>query len=157
MTGGVVFLLYFFDELIRLGHTGTNGEIVKARDAGRAYLRDVLLPAWTANDTWGRNYWDWADPVQADVTEFAARYMMDNKAQFPNWRNDVRNILGLFLNHTGVCPTSRGEVYSGAGRFPNRTLVAVDRSGTGRWSWPWHSPSTAWRPKAHGLARLPGG
>ncbi len=119
MTGGVVFLLYFFDELIRLGHTGTNGEIVKARDAGRAYLRDVLLPAWTANDTWGRNYWDWADPVQAEnVTEFAARYMMDNKAQFPNWRNDVRNILGLFLNHTGVCPTSRGEVYSGAWAFP---------------------------------------
>jgi hypothetical protein len=77
------------------------------------------LPKWTDNDTWGRNYWDWADPVQAEnVTEFAARYMMDHQDQFPNWKNDVRNILGLFLNHTGVCPTSRGEVYSGAWAFP---------------------------------------
>lgn len=118
-TGGVVFLLYFFDELIRLGHTGKNHEIVEARDAGRAYLRDVLLPAWTVNDTWGRNYWDWNDPVQAEnVTEFAARYMMDNKEAFPNWRNDVRNILSLFLNHTSVCPKSAGEVYSGAWAFP---------------------------------------
>jgi len=118
-TGGVAFLLYFFDELIRLNHTGTNNEIVQARDAGRAYLRDVLLPAWTVNDTWGRNYWDWNDPVQAEnVTEFVARYMMDNKEAFPNWRNDVRNVLSLFLNHTSVCPKSAGEVYSGAWAFP---------------------------------------
>ena len=118
-TGGVVFLLYFFDELIRLGHRGTNGEIVEARDAGRAWLRDGLLPHWTVNDVWGRNYWDWADPVQAEnVTEFAARYFMDNKDQFPNWRDDARNILSLFLNHTSVCPKSAGEVYSGAWAFP---------------------------------------
>jgi len=118
-TGGVVFLLYFFDDLIRLGYTGKDGEIVKARDAGRAYVRDVLLPNWTVNDTWGRNYWDWPDPVQAEnVTEFAARYFMDNKAAFPNWKNDTRNILSLFLNHTSVCPTSRGEVYSGAWAYP---------------------------------------
>ena len=119
MTGGVAFLLYFFDELIRLGHAGKDGEIVKARDAGRAYLRDVLLPAWTVNDTWGRNYWDWADPVQAEnVTEFVCRYMMDNKDAFPNWRNDARNVLTLFLNRTSVCPKSAGEVYSGAWAFP---------------------------------------
>ncbi len=118
-TGGVVFLLYFFDELIRLGHRGANGEIVEARDAGRGWLRDGLLPHWTVNDVWGRNYWDWADPVQAEnVTEFAARYFMDNKDQFPNWRNDARNILSLFLNHTSVCPKSAGEVYSGAWAFP---------------------------------------
>jgi hypothetical protein len=30
----------------------------------------------------------------------------------------VRNILGLFLNHTGVDPGSGGEVYSGAWAFP---------------------------------------
>ncbi len=118
-TGGVVFLLYFFDELIRLGHRGTNDEIVQARDAGRAWLRDELLPHWTVNDVWGRNYWDWADPVQAEnVTEFAARYLMDNKEHFPNWRTDARNILSLFLNHTSVCPKSAGEVYSGAWAFP---------------------------------------
>ena len=42
-TGGVVFLLYFLDELVRLGYTGTDDEIVRARDAGREYLRDQLL------------------------------------------------------------------------------------------------------------------
>ncbi len=118
-TGGVAFLLYFFGELIRLGHRGAGDEIVAARDAGRAWFRDELLPRWTVNDVWGRNYWDWADPVQAEnVTEFAARYMMDNQQEFPNWRNDARNILSLFLNHTSVCPESAGEMYSGAWAFP---------------------------------------
>lgn len=118
-TGGVVFLLYFFDELIRLGHTGPKGEILEARQAGLDYLRQVLLPRWTVCDTWGRNYWDWANPVQAEnVTEFTARYLMDHKDLFPNWKNDARNILGLFLNHTGVSPTSAGDMYSGAWAFP---------------------------------------
>lgn len=118
-TGGVVFLLYFFDELIRLGHTGPNGQILQARQAGLDYLRQVLLPRWIACDTWGRNYWDWANPVQAEnVTEFTARYLMDHKELFPNWKNDARNILGLFLNRTGVCPKSAGDMYSGAWAFP---------------------------------------
>jgi hypothetical protein len=118
-TGGVVFLLYFFDELLRLGHRGPGDAIVAARDAGRAYLHDVLLPAWTVNDVWGRNYWDWADDVQAEnVTEFAARYFLDNQTAFPHWRNDSRNILSLFLNHTSVSQQSDGEVYSGAWAFP---------------------------------------
>ncbi len=117
-TGGVVYLLYFFDELLRLGYPGPQGEIVEARDAGRAYLCD-LLDRWTVNDVWGRNYWDWEDPVQAEnVTEFVARYMMDNPDLFPHWRTDTRNILALFLNHTGVCPQSAGEVFSGAWAFP---------------------------------------
>jgi len=118
-TGGVVFLLYFFDELIRLGHTGPNNEIVQARQAGLEYLRQHLLPRWTGCDTWGRNYWDWANPVQAEnVTEFAARYFMDHKEEFPHWKTDARNILGLFFNRTGVCPTSAGDMYSGAWAFP---------------------------------------
>jgi|GEM_PF-158269 hypothetical protein len=118
-TGGVVYLLYFLDELLRLGYSGPQGAIVEARDAGRAYLRDTLLDRWTVNDVWGRNYWDWEDPVQAEnVTEFVARYMMDNPDQFPHWRTDARNILALFFNHTGVCPHSAGEVYSGAWAFP---------------------------------------
>lgn len=119
MTGGVAFLLTFFDELIRLGYSGVDGSIVDARDAGRAYLRDVLLPKWTVDDTWGRNYWDWPDPVQAEnVTEFAARYIMNNPDVFPNWKTDVRNILTLFLNRTGVSPASNGDTYSGAWAFP---------------------------------------
>ena len=118
-TGGVVFILYFLDELIRLGHSGQDNRLVAARDAGRAYLRDVLLPDWTVNDVWGRNYWDWPDPVQAEnVTEFAARYLIDHKDIFPNWRNDVRNILSIFLNHASVSPDGCGDVYSGAWAIP---------------------------------------
>ena len=91
----------------------------EARDAGRDYLRDQLLNQWTVNDIWGRNYWDWVDNVQAEnVTEFAARYLMDNPDAFPTWRTDARNILTLFLNHTSVCPNSAGEVFSGAWAFP---------------------------------------
>ncbi|MBI2300181.1 MAG: carbohydrate binding domain-containing protein [Armatimonadetes bacterium] len=118
-TGGVVFLLEFFDELIRFGYRGQGDSLVKARDAGRAYLRDVLLPRWTVNDTWGRNYWDWNDNVQAEnVTEFAARYLMEHPDIFPNWRNDTRNLLTLFLNHTGAAVGSRGDVYAGAWAYP---------------------------------------
>ncbi|MEI6916678.1 MAG: hypothetical protein WCL39_16200, partial [Armatimonadota bacterium] len=118
-TAGIVFHLYMFDELIRLGYTGKNNSIVEARDTGRAYLRDILLPKWTINDTFGINYWDWTSGVQLEnVTEFAARYMMDNKDDFPNWHNDVRNALSLFFNHTSVSTASNGEVYSGAWAFP---------------------------------------
>ena len=118
-TGGVVFILEFFDELIRTGYTGRENEIVKARDQGRAYVRDVLLPAWYLDDTWGRNYWDWEDPVQAEnVTEFAVVYMMEHKDYFLNWKTDVRNVLSLFLNHTSVSPKSNGDVFSGAWAYP---------------------------------------
>jgi hypothetical protein len=118
-TGGIVYQLTMFDALIRLGYTGHNNDLVEARDAARQYMRDVLLPAWAENDTWGRNYWDWEDPVQSQTTtDWTARYMMDNKGYFPNWKNDVRNILTIFLNHTSVDPKSKGEVYSGAWAFP---------------------------------------
>lgn len=118
-TGGVVYILEFLEAVIRAGYTGQGNALIDARDAGAAYLRDVLLPQWTVNDSFGRNYWDWSDPVQAEnVTEFAARYLMDHTETFPNWKNDVRNILGLFLNHTSVSPGSRGDVYSGAWAYP---------------------------------------
>ena len=119
MTGGIAFLLEFFDALIRLGYMGKDNGILEARDAGRAWLRDTLLPQWTVDDTWGRNYWDWEDPVQAEnVTEFVVRYLIENQDSFPNWRNDARNILSLFFNRTSVCPGSGGDVYSGAWAYP---------------------------------------
>lgn len=118
-TGGVAFILAFFDELIRTGYTGQSGAIVAARDDARAYLGNVLLPAWLVDDTWGRNYWDWEDPVQAEnVTEFAALQMMDHKDAFPNWRDDARNVLSLFLNHTSDSPKSNGDIFSGAWAYP---------------------------------------
>jgi hypothetical protein len=118
-TGGLVYQLTMLDELIRLGYTGHNNELVEARDAAREYMRDVLLPAWSDNDTWGRNYWDWEDPVQSQTTtDWTARYLMDHKEYFPNWKNDVRNILTIFLNHTSVDPAAKSDVYSGAWAFP---------------------------------------
>ncbi len=119
MTGGVVFILDFLDALIDAGYTGEDNAIVEARRAGVAYLADVLLPDWTGGDTWGRNYWDWPCPVQVEnVTEFVARYLMEHPDEFPNWRTDARNIMGLFLNRTGVSPKSNGDTYSGAWAYP---------------------------------------
>jgi hypothetical protein len=118
-TGGVAFILEFFDALIRTGYTGKDDSILQARQAGIDYLRDVLLPDWTGPETWGRNYWDWPCPVQVEnVTEFAARYLMEHPDEFPNWRNDTRNILSLFLNRTSVSPGSNGDVFSGAWAYP---------------------------------------
>ena len=118
-TGGVASILELFDELIGTGYYGPNNSMIAARDAGIKYLRDVLLPAWTVDDTWGRNYWDWEDAVQSeDPTGPVLAYMMDHKDSFPNWKNDTRNIFGLFLNHTSASPDSRGDVYSGAWSYP---------------------------------------
>jgi hypothetical protein len=118
-TGGVGILLLFFDELIRTGYTGPDSAIVQARDAGRQYLRDVLLPAWTTRDSWGRNFWDWEAPVQ-DLfgTEYPLIQLLNHKDYFANWTNDVRNILGLFINHAGVGLDSGGEVFHGAWAYP---------------------------------------
>ena len=118
-TGGVTMILWFLDELIRTGYHGTGNSLVAARDAGRKYLRDVLLPAWYVDDTWGRHFWDWENPVQTLYpTDYVSVYMMDHKDYFTNWKNDVRNILSLNLNHTGVNPQSNGDTYSGAWAYP---------------------------------------
>ena len=118
-TAGVVMIARFLDEVIRLGYTGKANAIVAARDAGRRYLRDRLLPAWWVNDTWGCYFWDWEDPVQSClITSEVARYLMDHMAEFPNWGYDARNILTLFFNHTSVSPASNGDVYSGAWAYP---------------------------------------
>jgi len=118
-TGGVTLILGFLDELIRLGHTGKNGCLLAARDAGRHYLRDKLLPAWLADETWGRYFWDWPNPTQNCLTTpDAVTYLLNHPAEFPNWRNDARNILTLFLNHTSASPGSGGDVYSGAWAYP---------------------------------------
>ncbi|MCX6621532.1 MAG: malectin domain-containing carbohydrate-binding protein [Acidobacteria bacterium] len=79
----------------------------------------MLLPNWHLDDTWGRNYWDWEDPVQSETTtDYAVNYLLDHKDYFLNWKNDVRNILAVFLNHTGVSAGSGGEVYHGAWAIP---------------------------------------
>ncbi|HPD28900.1 MAG TPA: malectin domain-containing carbohydrate-binding protein [Phycisphaerae bacterium] len=118
-TGGVVVLLRLFDELIRVGYTGVNNALIEARDAGRAYLRDVLLPRWLENDAFGRDYWDWSHPVQSEtLSEMVPRYLMAVPDVFRNWRVDARNIMSLFLQRACVAPESNGDVYSGAWAYP---------------------------------------
>ena len=119
LTGGVVWILYFLDEIVRLGYTGPHNEIVEARDAGRAYLKDTLLPAWLTFDTWGRHYWDWLNNVQVpNMTSYAVKYMLEHKDLFPNWRTDCRNLMSLCLNRMSVNPDSNGDVLSGAWAEP---------------------------------------
>lgn len=123
LTGGVTIIQRFLDELIRLGYTGTNNEIVDARNACKQYLRDALLPSWAANETWGRHYWDWEHPVQGVVpTIDAAICLMSDPDYFNNWRTDVRNILSIFLNHTGVDVNAGGDVFSGAWSYPESSV-----------------------------------
>lgn len=117
--GGIVYELTFLDELIRLGYKGQNYSIVKARDQAREYLRDNLLPRWTVNETYGRNYWDWPDPVQSQTTtDWMSKYLLSHKLYFSNWKNDVRNMLSIYLNHASVNPESLGAMYSGAWGLP---------------------------------------
>jgi Malectin domain len=118
-TGGVTMILAFLDELIRLGYTGEGGQLLKAREAGLRYVRDRLLPAWLADDTWGRYFWDWPNPTQnCSTTADVAGYLVSHPREFPNWRNDARNILTLFLNHSSAAPQSGGDVFNGAWAYP---------------------------------------
>jgi hypothetical protein len=117
-TSGVVNVLAFLDELIRLGYSGKDQQIVNARNAGIRYLRDQLLPKWSLDHTWGLYYWDWLQPVQGITSAYVADYILKNKELFPNWRNDIRNILMLFLNRTSANPESGSDVYNGAWAYP---------------------------------------
>ncbi|MBN1488659.1 MAG: hypothetical protein JXA69_01975 [Phycisphaerae bacterium] len=118
-TGGVVLILGFLDELIRLGHSGKDGAVLKAREAGIRYLADKLLPAWHVDDTWGRYFWDWENPTQCcTLAAEVPAYLVAQRQLFPNWRCDARNIMTLFYNRTSPAPESGGDVYSGAWAYP---------------------------------------
>jgi len=118
LTGSITLILRFLDQLIRLGYPGEDNAIVRARDAGRAYLDNTLLSRWSAPDTWGRYYWDWECPVLSLVNGWAMEYVLDQRQAFSKWRTDARNVLTLIFNRTGVDPASAGEVYSGAWAIP---------------------------------------
>ncbi|MEO8764172.1 MAG: malectin domain-containing carbohydrate-binding protein [Ginsengibacter sp.] len=122
-TGSVIMILNFLDELMKLGYSGKNGRITLARDAGRRYLADRLLPEWSLDKTWGCYFWDWIHDMQeCVVTAKAAGYMIKHKDHFPNWRNDTRNILTVFLNRSSADPLSGGDVYNGAWAYPESSM-----------------------------------
>jgi hypothetical protein len=132
MTGGAVWVTEFLEELIALGHTGKDGILVKARDAGRRYLREKLLPRWHEDPTWGYNYWDWKSPTSnQNIVCQACRYLMHHPELFPNWKNDARNIMTIMLNRTSANPVAKGGVHAGAWQHPESTSCCGDASGYG--------------------------
>ena len=137
-TAGVSLVLQFLDDVIRLGHTGKDDALVKARDAGERYLRDVLLPEWNRDPTFGHHFWDWLNPVATcAVPCYTSHYMMNRREAFPDWKTDVRNIVSLFFCRSSVDPESAGGVYSGALGVPGgeqllRQVAAIPVDGHGR-------------------------
>ena len=124
LTGSTAMIVEFLDELIRLGHTGRHGEIVKARDRGLGYLRDTVLPAWTARDAWGRFFWDGEGLWQhIGPTDSAARVFMAHPDFFPHWRTDARNVMSLYLNNATVIT---GDTFSGAWAYPESSVCCED-------------------------------
>ncbi len=118
LTGSTTLILEFLDGLIALGYTGQDRSIVQARNAGVRYINDVLLPEWLENDHWGRQYWDWDNPVTCGIVSMIGDYIMLHPEDFPNWKIDLRNILTIIFNRNGADPGSAGNVYSGAWAFP---------------------------------------
>jgi hypothetical protein len=122
LTGTTSIIVDFLDDLINLGYTSKDGRIVKARDAGRRFLNEQMLPAWWVNDTWGRTYWDWDNPMMCGMASMCADHIMKYPRAYPDWRTDLWNVLSLVWNRNGADPASRGDVYSGAWAFPESSV-----------------------------------
>lgn len=122
LTGTTAIIVDFLDDLIRIGYNGKEGAIVKARDAGRRFLNEQILPAWWVSDTWGRTYWDWDNPMMCGMVSMCADHLMKYPQAYPNWRNDLRNMLSLLWNRNGADPASQGDVYNGAWAFPESSV-----------------------------------
>jgi hypothetical protein len=122
LTGTTSIIVDFLDELILLGYKGKDSNIVKARDAGRRFLNEQMLPAWWVNDTWGRTYWDWDNPMMCGMVSMCADHFMKYPQAYPNWKIDLRNMLSLVWHRNGADPASMGDVYSGAWAFPESSV-----------------------------------
>ncbi len=122
LTGTTAIITDFMDDLINIGYTGKGGAIVRARNRGREFLNDQMLPAWLTNDTWGRTYWDWDNPVMCGTMSMCADHIMKYPSAYPTWKRDLRNILPLIFNRNGADPNSMGDMYSGAWAFPESSV-----------------------------------
>ena len=118
LTGSTTMICQFLDAVVEAGYAGRGAALLRAREAGDDYIRNRLLPDWTVNDVWGRQYWDWDNPVTSGIVAMCADYLLERREAFPNWRNDVRNMLSLPFHRNGVDPNSRGDTYSGAWAYP---------------------------------------
>jgi hypothetical protein len=122
LTGTTSIIVDFLDDLIDTGYSGGGDAIVKARDAGRRFLNDRMLPAWWIDDTWGRTYWDWDNPMMCGMVSMCADHIMKHPNAYPGWQADLRNMLSLVWNRNGADPASAGDVYSGAWAFPESSV-----------------------------------
>lgn len=122
LTGTTSIIVDFLDDLLGAGYAGKDGAIRKARDAGRRFLNEQMLPALWVNDTWGRTYWDWDNPMMCGMVSMCADHFMKHPQAYPNWRNDLRNMLSLVWHRNGADPASHGDVYSGAWTFPESSV-----------------------------------
>ena len=118
-TGGVVMILAFLDELIRLGHTGRTG--ASSRPATPACATCVISCCLPGSWTTPGGAISGTGKTRRTVAPWPPRSPLissPNSGCFPNWRTDARNILTLFYNHTSPAPESGGDVYSGAWAYP---------------------------------------
>lgn len=122
LTGTTSIIVDFLEDLLKLGYRGREDAISKARNAGRRFLNEQMLPAWWVNDTWGRTYWDWDNPMMCGMVSMCADHLMKYPAAYPNWKNDLRNMLSLLWNRNCADPGSCGDVYSGAWAFPESSV-----------------------------------
>lgn len=122
LTGTTSVIVDFLEDLIQIGHTGKANALLKARDAGRQFLNQQMLPAWWVDDTWGRTYWDWDNPMMCGMVSMCADHLLKYPAAYPHWRNDVRNMISLLWNRNSADPKSCGNVYSGAWAFPESSV-----------------------------------
>ena len=126
-TAGVVLVLQFLDTVIRAGYAGKENALVGAREAGERYLRDVLLPQWSRDPTFGHHFWDWNNPVATcSLPCFTAEYIMSRRSEFLDWKSDVRNVMSLFFSRASVDANSFSGVRSGAWAFPESTDCCDD-------------------------------
>jgi len=122
LTGSAAMIANFLDDLIDIGHRGRDDAVVRARDRARRFLRDQMLPRWLVNETWGRSYWDWDNPIMCGTVSMICDYFLRARADFPNGRVDVRNILLLIANRNSADPASMGDTYSGAWAWPESSV-----------------------------------
>jgi hypothetical protein len=122
LTGTTSIIVDFLGDLIQVGYLGNDNAILKARDAGRRFLNEQMLPAWWVDDTWGRTYWDWDNPMMCGMVSMCADHFMKYPKAYPNWENDLRNMLSLVWNRNCAAPDSYGDTYGGAWAFPESSV-----------------------------------
>jgi hypothetical protein len=122
LTGTTSIIVDFLEDLLHIDYSGKDNAILQARDAGRRFLKERMMPAWWVDDTWGRTYWDWDNPMMCGMVSMCADHFMKYPDAYPGWENDLRNMLSLIWNRNCAAAESHGDVYSGAWAFPESSV-----------------------------------